>query len=77
MKRTTVMLPSGLKSKAERRAKKMGISLGEVIRESLESWLARQEPADDPFFSSTAVYTGPVPRDSSANHDKYLYGDRS
>lgn len=33
---------------------------------------SRQE---DPFFADTAVWTGPVPPDSSANHDKYLYDE--
>ena len=29
----------------------------------------------DPLFADTAVWEGPVPPDSSVNHDKYLYGD--
>ena len=39
MKRTTIMLPEELKNQAERSAASMGISLGELIRESLEARL--------------------------------------
>jgi hypothetical protein len=70
------MLPSELKLHAQRRAKKLGISLGEFIRESVQAFLAKREPSDDPLFSSTAIYRGPVPKDLSRRHDDYLYGDQ-
>ena len=43
MKRTTVMLPEDLKLKAEKRAEKMGISLGELIRLSLETQVRKKQ----------------------------------
>ena len=78
MKRTTVMLPEDLKLKAEKRAEKMGISLGELIRLSLETQVRKKTDTvgDDPFLSDNAVFSGDVPDDLSLNHDKYLYGDK-
>ncbi|MSR65301.1 MAG: hypothetical protein EXS18_05910 [Verrucomicrobiae bacterium] len=29
----------------------------------------------DSFFADKNFWRGPVPKDSSVNHDKYLYGD--
>ena len=34
----------------------------------------RRPRKDDPFFADTIFYNGKVPKDSSLNHDKYLYG---
>ncbi|MBI4025436.1 MAG: hypothetical protein HY360_10685 [Verrucomicrobia bacterium] len=34
-----------------------------------------EERSRDPLFADTAVWHGPAPKDSSVNHDKYLYGD--
>ena len=78
MKRTTVMLPEDLKLKAEKRAEKMGISLGEFIRLSLEAQirLKKDESQDDFFLSDDAIFSGDVPVDISVNHDKYLYGEK-
>lgn len=78
MKRTTVMLPVDLKLKAEKRAEKMGISLGELIRLSLKTQVGKKTNVaqDDPFLSDNAVFSGDVPDDLSLNHDKYLYGDK-
>ena len=78
MKRTTVMLPGDLKLKAEKRAEKMGISLGELIRLSLKTQVGKKTDAvqDDPFLSDKAVFSGDVPDDLSLKHDKYLYGDK-
>jgi phosphatidylethanolamine-binding protein (PEBP) family uncharacterized protein len=75
--RTTIMLPPELKAEASRRAQRMGVSLGELIRESLAAWLGKPDKSrtDDPFFSDDAVYDGPVPPDGSLNHDYYLYGE--
>ena len=36
---------------------------------------AKRSRNEDPFFADTAVWTGPVPPDCSANHDKYLYDE--
>lgn len=76
MKRTTVMLPEDLRARAARRARKLGISLGEFIRTAMASMLKKSggAPDDDPLFKDDAVYEGPVPRDLAARHDDYLYG---
>lgn len=77
MHRTTMMLPSSLKERATRRAAERGISLGELIRQSLERELSTPEPrrAWDSFFDDQAVWTGEVPADGAIAHDKYLYDD--
>ena len=77
MHRTTVMLPEELKSQVVQFARESGLSLGDVVRESLENWLKnrRQRSTDDPLFHNVPVYDGPVPDDYSINHDKYLYGE--
>jgi len=75
MHRTTIMLPAELKARAVKRAKEMGISLGDLVRESLAAALRNGKRQDevDPFFADTAVYDGPVPEDGAKNHDHYLY----
>lgn len=79
MQRTTVMLPQDLKLQAERHARELGVSLGGLIRESLEAMM-RGSDGDrstvDPFFSDNAVYVGEAPRGLSVNHDGYLYGKK-
>ena len=77
MKRTTVMLPADLRRRAFVRARERGVSLGELIRESLDSALPTAAPvrADDPLFTDAAVFVGKAPRDLAAAHDRYLYGE--
>ena len=77
MKRTTVMLPEELKSRAELSAERMGISLGELIREALAERLVDidRPRSEDPLFKNVSIYTGPVPSDIAERHDEYLYGD--
>lgn len=79
MKRTTVMLPTELKAKAERRAYERGVSFGELVRESLESALDSREErrTEDPLFKDDAVYRGRTPRDLAERHDEYLYDDEA
>jgi hypothetical protein len=79
MQRTTIMLPPGLKNRAARRAHELGISLGELIRQSLDAQLNRRpEPLhEDPMFADDEVFQGEAPDDSSKNHDRYLYGEES
>ena len=74
MVRTTVALPDDLKEMAEQEARRRGITLAELIRESLESALTPIR-TDDPLFADVAVFEGHSPRDLSARHDDYLYGD--
>jgi predicted DNA-binding protein len=78
MKRTTIMIPVELKKRATERAKQMGMSLGGLIRESLENAIASQNEnsagySEDPFFADETVYSGESPIDLSVNHDSYLY----
>ncbi|HEY7863042.1 MAG TPA: CopG family transcriptional regulator [Thermoanaerobaculia bacterium] len=75
MKRTTVMLSADLHSRAERQARREGISLGELVRRSLAQGLrdARQARDVDPLFTDTAAFDGPAPADLAAEHDRHLY----
>ena len=78
MNRTTLMLPSELKTRAQRRAKEMGVSLGQLIRQALESQLAESagdRRTADPLFSSTRVFDGATPTDLAGDHDRYLYDE--
>ena len=72
MKRTTIMLPEALRRRAAIRASQRGISMGELIRDSLNAALPGVSYEQDPLFED-AVFDGPAPRDLSAKHDKYLY----
>ncbi len=76
MKRTTIMLPEDLRRRAIFRARQRGVSLGELIRDSLDAALPNvsYDTGKDPLFED-AVFDGPAPRDLSTRHDKYLYDD--
>ena len=80
MHRTTLMLPSDLKIRAQERARALGISLGEYVRRALESELEESrtdERAADALFSDDAVFDGQGPADLAAEHDRYLYGEQA
>ena len=79
MNRTTIMLPSELKGRALRQAKKMGVSFGALVRESLEVFLSRSSDSadDDPLFADKAVFSGDAPSDLSRDHDRYLYEEEA
>lgn len=79
MKRTTVMLPTELKARAERRAYELGVSFGELVRETLQSALESGEErrTDDPLFKDEAVYKGETPKDLAERHDEYLYEEEA
>jgi hypothetical protein len=77
MKRTTIMLPSGLKERAQRAARERGISFGQLLREAVEDALsedATMRPFTDPLFADAAVFEGDSPADLSVAHDAHLYG---
>lgn len=78
MHRTTIMLPSSLKNRAHVFASKLGISIGELIRESLEEKLHQAKTAkkSDPFFDDLNFFDGEIPADLSAKHDEYLKKNR-
>ena len=73
MKRTTVMLPEALKRKAEARAKRLGISFGQLVRDALESFAADPSASEkrDPLFTK-AVFDG-GPEGGASDHDRHLY----
>lgn len=74
MHRTSIMLPSQLKNRAQLFASKKGISFGELVRELLEEKLNadKNHQKSDPFFEDNDFYYGEVPKDLSAKHDEYL-----
>jgi hypothetical protein len=77
MKRTTIMLPRGLKSKAEREATRSEVSLGEFIRASMEEKLLQQKSkARNRFFTDAFTFVDDGPPGVAANTDKYVLGMR-
>ena len=72
------MLPAELKHRANRLARRLGISLGELIRDSLREALNRApEDSDDSLYTDRVVYSGPAPANLAADHDDYLYGKKA
>ncbi|MBK1631584.1 hypothetical protein CKO31_12685 [Thiohalocapsa halophila] len=71
------MLPEALKRAAQAHACQRGISLGELLRESLEYRL-RQQPvarSHDPLFGDQTVHADDGPQDAAEGHDALLYDD--
>ena len=70
------MLPLDLKHRSQAHAQRMGVSLGELIRESLEATLRGDagEVREDALFTDTATLDGSLEGDLSEHHDQYLYG---
>ena len=75
MRRTSILLPEALRNRADRHARQLGISFGELVRRALAATLdASEEPAPrDPFFADGSVHSGPVPDGASVHHDEHLY----
>jgi len=75
MKRTTIMLSPELKTRAIQKANQRGISLGALIRESLEVMLHNPKDhfSDDPLFADDAVFHDQGPKDLAQNHDFHLW----
>lgn len=75
MQRTTIMLPNELKKKAQNYAKRYGLSMGELIRDSLSQSLqkAYASRSRDSLFQWTAKTSGNAPEDLALKHDDYLY----
>ncbi len=73
MKRTTIMLPEVLKLKAEREAKRQGVSFGHLIRLCLEKEITPPKKSRRRFFPNfDFTFIDDGPRDLSTNLDKYL-----
>ena len=69
------MLPPELKDRAVRKARDEDISLAALIRRGLREVLEGDEDSVDPLLSDRAVYEGPSPSDTAAEHDRYLYDE--
>lgn len=74
MFRTTVMLPEELKSQALTLAREMGVSLGELIRESLRNAVQARKGLRDSLLSDNVVSYRKGPKNVAADHDDYLAG---
>lgn len=74
MHRTTILLDTRVKAKAQIRAERLGISLSQLIRNSLEKEVSI-EPASqlDPFWADHEIIEDEGPVDYAENHDYYLY----
>ncbi len=77
MHRTSILLPERLKKAAERVAEARGMSLGALIRQTLEQLVAGSagKHASDPVFDDFQPYTGELPSDIADQHDRYLYDE--
>ena len=77
MHRTTILLDTEVKAKAQIRAERLGISLSQLIRNSLEKEVSI-EPASqlDPFWADREIIEDEGPVDYVENHDYYLYPRR-
>ena len=73
------MLPADLHRRAHAAARKRKVSLGMVVRESLDAALLSWEApgAEDSLLADGAVYEGRAPRDLAKAHDRYLYDDEA
>ena len=73
MHRTTILLPADLHRAAEREARELGLSLGELIRRRLAPSMQKRKGSTPAFFTR-GPWTDPGPSDLSVHHDQYLYG---
>ena len=69
-----ITLPAELKTRAEILAREEGVSLEELVRESLQMRLQKGNTKRDPLFARYRAFDG-APSDLADNHDKYLYDD--
>ena len=77
MIRTQVLLTEQDLAAVRCEAKRLGISMSEVVRRQLQSLKSGSSAAggEDPFFALVGAFSDPGgPTDVSANHDHYLYG---
>ena len=78
MRRTSILLPESLRNRADRQARRLGISFGELVRRALAAVLRESEGSAgrDAFFADGAMYSGDVPPGASIHHDEHLYPER-
>jgi hypothetical protein len=81
MHRTTILLPEDLRASAEAHARRLGISLGELIRRQLGKLTKSKKVKnrrDDPVFryhtgrDGHSLITKDTATDVVLNHDRYL-----
>lgn len=80
MHRTTILISPELKSQAIKKAREMGVSLGELIRLSLKKIINSKKDNSrkhDLLFSDQTIFKEKAPKDLAKNHDDYLYGEHS
>jgi len=79
MTRTTLMLPTDLKLRSERRARELGVSMGELLRRAVVRFLddTASPASEDALYADGVVSAADTPADLGARHDDYLYGDRA
>lgn len=80
MQRTSLMLPTELKTRAASRARRAGISFGRFVRTSIEEKLNRTSDdvvasGRDPFFAFDAIVVTDGPNDMARNHDAHLHDE--
>lgn len=71
-----ISIPDDLRQKVARLAESKGISVNELICQTLEQKVSSRRRADT-LFTDTAIFRGEAPVDGASNHDDYLYGDAS
>jgi len=71
------MLPSELHERAARYAARRRISLGHLIRSSLQTAIEQRDeaPERDPLWADDEVFRGRTPRDLARHHDRHLESD--
>jgi hypothetical protein len=80
MHRTTILLSEDLRHEAENAARRRGMTLSEMIRRLLRTAVRGNKSANrerDPLFQPRRLMRHANPADIAANHDEYLYGERS
>lgn len=79
MRRTQIYLDERVDEEVRERAAAEGRSAAAVIREALDSYLARTPtvtPGKDPIRAMAGSLRG-LPADAAAEHDRDLYGQRA
>lgn len=78
MRRITIMIPEELEVRARRYARRHGLSLGDLIRESFQQRLQQETDeshTEDPLFADQTVHEGNAPQNLASRHDDYLYDE--
>lgn len=76
MYRTTIVLPSALKSTLQKEAERQRVSFGELVRTALQKYLLVRKgvESEDSLLASRTLFSDEGPSDVSERHDAYLIG---